>query len=60
MTQLNIDIPPDLKSRYKIAAQRMNAKTPNKTITMKSVITEVLERNIDGLEKFCDEMEKMF
>ena len=60
MTQLNIDIPPELKTRYKIASERMNAKSKDKKVTMKSVIIEVLERNIEGLEKFCDEMENMF
>jgi predicted DNA-binding protein len=60
MIQLNIEIPPELKTRYKIAAERMDAKTKDRKVTLKSVIQEVLEQGIDGLEAFCDEMDKMY
>ena len=60
MIQLNIEIPPELKARYKVAAERRDAKSNDKKVTLKSVIQEVLEQGIDGLEAFCDEMDKMY
>ena len=53
MIQLNIEISLELKTRYKIAAERLK-------IPMKELLAEILESHIEETEKFCDEMDKMY